>query len=59
MVYENITGRSFVDGYTRVFQAGLGMTSTFPDHPPEGINAIIPFNDTYSVFTYSLGLQWP
>jgi CubicO group peptidase (beta-lactamase class C family) len=59
MVYENITGQSFLDAYTKVFQEGLGMTSTFADHPPADIDAIIPYNDTYAIFSYSLGLQWP
>jgi hypothetical protein len=59
MVYENIKGRPFEEGFAKVFQEDLGMASTFPDHPPAEIDVVIPCNDSYSTFTYSLGLQWP
>ncbi len=57
--YENITGRPLTQGYEDIYQKGLGMLSTTPNHPPPNADAVIPHNDTYAVYSYNLGVQWP
>ena len=59
--YENITGRSLTEAYEDIFQKGLGMSSTTPGpgYPPKNGDSIIPYNETFSLFNYSIGVQWP
>lgn len=59
MAYEKITGQSFKDGFNSVYRDRIGMSSAYADSPPEGVDAVIPYNDSYATFTYSIGLQWP
>lgn len=57
--YENITGRSIDDGQRDTFVNKLGMTSTSPRPPGNGVDAIIPRNDSYAVFSYDIGAESP
>lgn len=59
MAYESITGRSFQDGFNSLYRDRLGLDSAYADMPPKDIDAVIPYNDTYAIFTHSIGVQWP
>jgi CubicO group peptidase (beta-lactamase class C family) len=59
LAYENITGRSILDGQRGTFINKLGMTSTTPTVPGPDADAIIPRNDSFALFTYDIGIQGP
>ncbi|KAK5451815.1 hypothetical protein LTS15_007538 [Exophiala xenobiotica] len=59
LAYENITGRSILDGQRDTFINKLGMTSTTPTVPGPDADAIIPRNDSFALFTYDIGIQGP
>jgi hypothetical protein len=56
--YENITGKKISDGQDAVFKK-LNMTSTSYYAPGQGADTVIPFNDTYAQFSWSIGLDGP
>jgi len=59
LVYEEITGRTIDDGQTDVFHNKLGATSSYPRPPTVDVDAVIPYNDSFALFSYDLGLLSP
>jgi CubicO group peptidase (beta-lactamase class C family) len=57
-VYESITGRSFSQAFDELYQDRLQMHSTSSLHPVKDVDAVIPHNDTWAVFSYPIGNQW-
>ncbi|KAH8691668.1 beta-lactamase/transpeptidase-like protein [Talaromyces proteolyticus] len=58
LAYEEITGIPFDAGFSRIFNEKLGLSSTYR-YPPPGADAIIPHNDSFSLFSSDLGLEAP
>jgi hypothetical protein len=58
LAYENVTGKTLAAGQNAIFEM-LGMTSTSYSAPGADANTIIPFNESYSLFNYSIGLDAP
>ncbi|CRG87024.1 putative membrane protein C663,14c [Talaromyces islandicus] len=59
LAYEEITKVPFDVGFSRVYNHKLGLSSTTPRQPPQDANAIIPRNESFSLFSYDLGLEAP
>jgi CubicO group peptidase (beta-lactamase class C family) len=59
LAYEEITKVPFEEGFSRVYNQKLGLSSTTPSQPPKDANAIIPRNESFSLFSYDLGLEAP
>ena len=57
--YETITGRTLDEGFLDTFQGKLGMTSSTPTYPGSNVDAVIPRNDSYAIFSYDIGNQGP
>jgi CubicO group peptidase (beta-lactamase class C family) len=57
--HEDITGRPLSEAFEDIYQNKLGMRSTTPNYPGTDADAIIPYNDTYTTFSYSTGFEWP
>jgi hypothetical protein len=57
--YENITGHTIDQGQRDVFIKRLGMSSTTPRPPDKGVDAIIPRNESFSLFSYDSGIGSP
>lgn len=56
--YENITGKTISQGQLD-FTKKLGMSSTTPTPPGNDVDAIIPRNDSYALWSYDLNVQDP
>ncbi|KAH8703424.1 putative penicillin-binding protein [Talaromyces proteolyticus] len=56
--YENITGKTINQGQLD-FAQKLGMNSTTPTPPGNNVDAIIPRNDSYAMWSYDLNVQDP
>lgn len=59
MAYENITGNSIAQDHDDLYRNRLGMLSTSYSAPGSNADTIIPMNDTYAQFSYSLGAESP
>lgn len=59
LVYEQITGRTIDEGQADVFHNKLGATSSYPRPPTGEVDAVIPYNDSFALFSYDLGLLSP
>ncbi|KAE9373918.1 putative penicillin-binding protein [Stipitochalara longipes BDJ] len=59
LVYENITGTTVEEGWNKLYHSKLNMLSSSYVYPGLDADAIIPHNDSWAVFSYSLGIQAP
>lgn len=59
MVYEAIRGETLEKGWDKLYHKKLNMPSTTLTHPGPNADTIIPYNDTWAIFSYSLGLEDP
>lgn len=59
LIYENITGNTLDQAWQNLYQDKLDMTSSTYMYPGPDADAIIPYNDTWAIFSYSLGLETP
>lgn len=59
LVYQNITGRSIDDGQMEVFKDRLGMASTYARPPAQGVDAIVPYNESVAHFYHDFGIMSP
>ena len=59
LAYENITGVSWAEATDNVFNDKLGMPSTTARLPADGYDAVIPYNDSFALFTWDIGLDGP
>lgn len=57
--YEAITGRTYDQGFLDIYHGKLDMTSSTPRYPGPDVDAIIPRNDSYAIFSYDIGNQGP
>lgn len=59
LVYESITGQTLERGWDNIYHDKLNMSSTTYSYPGPDVDAIIPYNDTFAIFSYSLGIETP
>jgi CubicO group peptidase (beta-lactamase class C family) len=59
LAYETITGETIDQGQRDIFNGRLGMLSTTPRPPDGDVDAIIPHNESYSLFHHDLGILSP
>jgi len=59
LVYENITGNTLEQAWENLYHEKLNMTSSTFMYPGPDVDSIIPYNDTFAIFSYSLGLYTP
>jgi CubicO group peptidase (beta-lactamase class C family) len=59
LIYENITENALEQGWDNLYYDKLNMQLTTYLYPGADADAIIPYNDTWAIFSYSLGLEAP
>jgi CubicO group peptidase (beta-lactamase class C family) len=59
LAYEEITKVPFDVSFSRIYNESLGLSSTTARYPPQDVDAIIPRNESFSLFSYDLGLEAP
>lgn len=59
LAYENITGNPIAQDHDHLYRDRLGMKSTSYSAPGADADTIIPMNDTYAQFSYSLVAESP
>ncbi|KAK6385612.1 hypothetical protein LTS17_001182 [Exophiala oligosperma] len=59
LAYENITGNLIAQDHDHLYRDRLGMKSTSYSAPGADADTIIPMNDTYAQFSYSLAAESP
>jgi len=59
LIYENITGNTIEQGWDDLYHNKLNMKSTTYMYPGADVDAIVPYNDTWAIFSYNLGLGTP
>jgi CubicO group peptidase (beta-lactamase class C family) len=60
LAYDKVSGGVPWDtALDSLFNDKLGMPSTTAHAPAAGADAVIPFNDSYALFTFDIGIQGP
>jgi hypothetical protein len=59
LVYENITGKTVEQGWNELYHEKMGMPSSFHNYPGPDADAIIPYNDSWAIFSYNIGFDAP
>jgi CubicO group peptidase (beta-lactamase class C family) len=59
LAYEAIAGVPIDKAQDTLYNDKLGMTDTTAHAPPSSVDAVIPYNDSYALFTYDIGIQGP
>jgi CubicO group peptidase (beta-lactamase class C family) len=59
LVYKKITGKDMAQGFLDLYHGKLGMNSSYALYPGPKVDAVIPRNDSYALFSYDIGLSGP
>ncbi|EXJ89929.1 hypothetical protein A1O3_02996 [Capronia epimyces CBS 606.96] len=59
LIYENITGVSLEQAWQKIYHEKLNMTSSTYKYPGPAADAIIPYNESFALFSYDMGLDTP